>query len=519
MIRTKVVLIEFLDVVRHSFIFYLESKFNFEVIDFSSVQPKEISTLLSHEKNVQMIISDHSPSNNAVELFSHLIDNGLSIPFLCTNGDHEEIQSFKGHRNRLMSEMFPKDQMIDVLGRVVGDKFKIDENAGKLDFTPISIRTLYIFSGLEDALFIELPTGRKLKLFSKGDVITKEDMTKYENKGVKFLYLEKEASKLVLKELEKNFASVVSGDADIPIDVSIDSKSSDGMGEGTAEDIYGDGAQTGNSEAGGEMDYELPQKKIYGQQGASKDTGTAVEDVSGKKLQEQIEALEKIKKESEAKIEDVFKFEKKFLTQVKQRTEKLVKQLMKNKKMFESLKNLKVDHEDSKYIQCRIDLICQISISLAKDLKWDSVTTYEKFIYAAHTHDITLFKFPFLARVRNLRDLEEIKPTDQERSLYKAHINDSLRLIHDDQDAPKDVEKIIKEHHEYPDRSGFPKCMNAQRISPFSAIFIVALDLAEYALDTPDWDIKTYLESRKLKFRGGTFTKIYVSLSKVLSDK
>ncbi len=141
----------------------------------------------------------------------------------------------------------------------------------------------------------------------------------------------------------------------------------------------------------------------------------------------------------------------------------------------------------------KINLTSVIACVLAKQLDWISKTTMEKLIYASVLCDITLAVKPELLMIRNMQEFEKIKNTlsDVDQKFFLSHPKDAANLIKGYfKNAPPDTDVLAHQQHEQPDGNGFPLRLKAERISPLSALFIVANDFSYYFLldDEPTMD-------------------------------
>ena len=116
-----------------------------------------------------------------------------------------------------------------------------------------------------------------------------------------------------------------------------------------------------------------------------------------------------------------------------------------------------------------------VTTSIAKYMGWPSVTTAEKLTVAAFFHDIKL-EDDELAKIDVIDStIEDVFDRNQIASL-KNHPQQAVDLLNKFQGFPPDVDKIILQHHERVDGSGFPRGLEWKRIFALAAVFIVAED-------------------------------------------
>ena len=76
------------------------------------------------------------------------------------------------------------------------------------EWTKVSLEPLTRFEGLPEDIFIQLKTGRILKLFRQGDNVNADDVERYKKKGVSNLYLRRQAFHWLLRQIDLVLPSV-----------------------------------------------------------------------------------------------------------------------------------------------------------------------------------------------------------------------------------------------------------------------------------------------------------------------
>jgi len=165
----------------------------------------------------------------------------------------------------------------------------------------------------------------------------------------------------------------------------------------------------------------------------------------------------------------------------------------KEQKVEHFLKVLQKNKKDYAFFTQKMNSTSVIACLLAKQLDWISKTTMDKLVYASVICDLTLAVRPDLLRIQGMAEFERIKGSlsDEDQKIYLSHPKDSAYLIKKYFSlAPSDTDALAYEHHEMPDGTGFPMHLRAERISPLSALFIVANDFSSYFLtdDEPNMD-------------------------------
>jgi response regulator RpfG family c-di-GMP phosphodiesterase len=439
----KVVLVEDDDSIRDIIVFSLQSEFNFDVLECGNLEEAR-NYIQEYKTDIFLVICDHTlpEPDDSFELFKEILDRQLNIPFISTSASL--VEDWPEYKEMKPYALVEKEQVIGVMNDAIRKAFTPDDAFAGNEYTSINFKSLVHLEGLSEDLYICLPTGRFLKIFSRGDKITDEDVEKYLQKKVINLYLKKLAQRWILRKVDEGMLAFVT-DPFGKIDVV--------RPEG--EELEGDKE--------GDLDSEEP-----------RDLG----------------------------------FEKEFTEQVHERSAKVLNTMKKNKDILKLLKSLNTDSEDGKYIKNRINLVSTIACGLAKELEWGSDATFEKLIYVAHMHDIILFKHPELAKYNSIKEIEEADLDLKFHELVSEHPNIVADLIDKDDRAPAEASQIIRQHHELPDRSGFPNGINGPRIIPFAAMLHISISFAQYMMSNPQWKVKVFLNDNSEKFRGGVFNKI-----------
>jgi HD-GYP domain-containing protein (c-di-GMP phosphodiesterase class II) len=170
----------------------------------------------------------------------------------------------------------------------------------------------------------------------------------------------------------------------------------------------------------------------------------------------------------------------------------------------------KIARSNSEYLSAHSVLCANLACALAAHMKWGSEATFQKLTLAALLHDVTLANAQ-LAEVSGLDELDEKsgKFTAEEIKAYKEHPTHAGELVSKMTKIPRDVDTIVRQHHERPDGGGFPRGLSHTYISPLSCVFIVAHELTDYVLKTKkDFNIDEFIAQGTTKYKSGHFKRI-----------
>jgi HD-GYP domain-containing protein (c-di-GMP phosphodiesterase class II) len=169
---------------------------------------------------------------------------------------------------------------------------------------------------------------------------------------------------------------------------------------------------------------------------------------------------------------------------LKEQVDQVMVQVKKSAKLKSLFKQAKVDRNADNYVSTHIGMIVNISAAICIKMEWSSDKTLEK-----------------------LEVLKE-KISEDDYKLVFDHSNIAAKVIENFNEIPPDVEMIIRQHHELPNQTGFPNAIGYQKITPFSAVFIVAHCLTDYIIENPKWAMDEFVKKYRSRLHGSHFTKI-----------
>ena len=175
----------------------------------------------------------------------------------------------------------------------------------------------------------------------------------------------------------------------------------------------------------------------------------------------------------------------------------------------------KDEHEFFSEKTLTISFLCY---AIVKELDWKQDKINEKLIMSSLLHDIAL-EDKELSLVDGPKDIVFKSLSKKEQNTFLQHPTSAAKIINQLQSLPMDVEKIISEHHEKPDGSGFPRGLTSSTIAPLSCIFILA-DQFCYKLYSGPRDKKTVqfiLRDLEDDYSSGNFKGPFKALKSLLA--
>ncbi len=163
----------------------------------------------------------------------------------------------------------------------------------------------------------------------------------------------------------------------------------------------------------------------------------------------------------------------------------------------------------SQYIASHSLLLGETLVGMAHRIGWTSPGTYLRLVLASLIHDLTLSN----DKLAKIRDLNTPGLTNNEKNEILEHPKKSAELVLKFKEIPADLEKIILEHHENNDGTGFPNQLTHTQIQPLSCLFIIGHDFLDFYLDNPEKStFEEFCKLRANKYTHGNFKKIFNAL-------
>lgn len=319
------------------------------------------------------------------------------------------------------------------------------------EFCRVDINFLGILDGINKNLYIKIG-DRFIQLFQEEDDTEVLDLEKYIKRGVKFLYLKRETAHWVIDQIQKQ------------INIFLKTNNFRFVLRGASES---------------------PEKKFE----------------------------QKI-----LRIGTEVHIDQEFQHSVEQAIEKIKDIIGKDQHVGPMLAQLKSKQSHFAYYTQKINVTSLIACSIARHLEWNSRITIDKLVFASVICDITLAVRPQLIQLQTLSDfnLQRDKMGQEETRLFLNHPKESAELLRKYfSTAPPETDVLAEQHHELPDGTGFPYGLRAERISPLSALFIIANDFAYYFLNEEEPHLQDYLLRCETRFDYVNFRKVVKALEKM----
>lgn len=116
---------------------------------------------------------------------------------------------------------------------------------------------------------------------------------------------------------------------------------------------------------------------------------------------------------------------------------------------------------------------------IATQLDWKSDKTLDALTFGAFIRDIGLRDLP-----TPLRTKDPSQMTPEELALYRQHPTFGAKILSSQSFISGEVVKIVQEHHEVPNGTGFPSSLRGERISPLAKVVSFSEMLSHDILDS-----------------------------------
>lgn len=431
--------------------FVLETLLEAEVTELES-EEKALLFLKNIVHQPSMIIYDYTPDAYLLEDFvGYLKANSkfVRIVVLVDEIRAEGREILKDiHQVKLMEESNLPGELVEEAKKIFADSPFINESA----YCRIDIDFLSKLDGINKNLFLRIGDDRFIKIFNEDENTNILDIKKYKQKGIQYLYVNRETAMWVMGQIQK-------------------------------------------------------QINIFLQANNFRFVLRGANDTPEKRFEQKI-----------LRIDDEVHVDAEFKQTIDKAIENIRAIVDKEQKIEHILAALKQHKDEYAFFTQKINLTSVIACILAKQLDWISKTTMDKLVHGAVLCDITLAVRPELLKIKSLNEFERIKDSlsDDDQKVFLSHPKDAANLIKRYfPTAPPDTEALAFQHHEQPDGHGFPMHLKAERISPLSALFIVANDFSYYFLLDDEPTMDDFLLKCHSRYDFVNFRKVLKALEKL----
>ncbi|MBF0297455.1 MAG: hypothetical protein HQK51_01970 [Oligoflexia bacterium] len=489
------------------FLYSIDTTFNFEVSIAGNWE--QFNKCFSENTYSLIFVNITEDKEILSKINKFLIEQqgeGKTIDFaLIVIGEYDQNdENVKNIMSLNLALLFENKFSVMKVNKFIIENFKIDETYELNEYSQITLKTLMRFKLLSFPCFIKLKT-RYLKVLSVGDVFCSDDLEKYYNKGINYLFIRKKTSKWILDNLDNVMDDIISSD------------------DGKIELIVP--VNEVENEAAEETIKEV-EEVIEGKEKEVVTIATSADSKEDSKKEESKEEQEKLTEVDESKIKNAgdlisnsmgkpFQLHSSQVEEIKLNLAKVVKTVIKNPDIYKILKMLKINRNKDEYYTSHVGSLINVCTAIAVNVEWKTERTIEKLVYASYFHDAGLSEKPELSKIKTETDAIEKGLSADDLKLVLTHPIKMANILRGIDGFPDDVHLIIEQHHESPTGNGFPKKITSTRIIPLSALFILSHGFIDYMIDNENWTIADFISKAKKDYPGNAFRKIIQSLELV----
>ncbi len=193
--------------------------------------------------------------------------------------------------------------------------------------------------------------------------------------------------------------------------------------------------------------------------------------------------------------------------------------ISKNKNLKPLVKKM-LEHKSSFFT--RSSLLNYLLGGLASKIGWNTKSSLKKLIFSSVFCDFAFTdEQEELALIRTYNDPEVEKLSNYEKKILQKHPEVAAHKLETNSSGMLlDEGNIIRQHHEKPDGTGFPKGLNSKSIPPMSCAFILCYDFVQVLIEScdkpKDIDCEEVFKILGESYRVGNFEKPYFALRRAL---
>jgi HD-GYP domain-containing protein (c-di-GMP phosphodiesterase class II) len=169
--------------------------------DFDKVK----KLILSEKWDLVVIDYNHKHANLAVELVHQL---KIAKPNIVTANNEKLWEAKKKHKSQTLCQYIPHDATIDTITNLVRKMIKTSARRNlDTSFCKVNINFFNTTKEIFCDVYLQLKDQKHVKLFNRYDNIDYDDLQKYKNKNVNYLYVKDKDFKYITKQLVKHLTT------------------------------------------------------------------------------------------------------------------------------------------------------------------------------------------------------------------------------------------------------------------------------------------------------------------------
>lgn len=216
--HNKYLILEKQDNLREMINFIVQSEFSYEAQSVNSTA-ELVQLLAQHPDEYDfVIIGSMYDESTGEDFFKYFIENYNDSNILLYQIVQDSFESFN-FENYKPDGLILREYFCEEIRSLLS--YNLEKMEEKVDeYTPISISCLYYIDGMDKDLYIKIGNHKYIKRFREEDGIDEDALTNYANKGLNYLYIQKEFYQWVLKNIQV-FSQEIANNENFKLDMHI----------------------------------------------------------------------------------------------------------------------------------------------------------------------------------------------------------------------------------------------------------------------------------------------------------
>lgn len=470
----RALVIDSTEYVRQVLVTILEAQFGAMTAETAS--QKEAIEILNIDPGFDLLILGETSTPGENPLMPFLQTKGLKIPvIICSDNLSKSPATTEIEILGYVDRRAPVPSVNRILTTLLGTK---EFHSQTISFCGVSAHVLRQMVELPCDLFIKLSDKKFVRIKPAGDAVEEDFVLRYREKNIHRFYIKRDDAPLFLARLLQHVSSLKTVTEPLTLET-ITHVAKEVVDEQLRKDVL--------------------------------DITVALKEAADREVD--LEPVVELLQSSQKQVSMAFKklgFSPDLEVLIKASVKLTLKMVLQLPELAELFKNASKDSKD--YFSSHSTLLAYISCALGSLMGWDSDFTRYKLCLASYLHDILLNEE--MAKLQTLAEAKA-KLSEEDLQTFSTHPAKSADLVLSMSELPPDVDRIVLNHHERPDGTGFPYQFGASQLSPLSSVFILAHDLVRFILERQekDWSTQEFLSLHKEQYNSGHFKKITAQLA------
>ncbi len=167
----------------------IKSKFKFDILEADCV--KRAIELLKENPDIDCIFSDYDLGDGTSdEVYRFMKTMPRSIPFILCSGSAAGDRKFTAEDklSAVIEKPFKSKEVINAINEAIRTPSEEAVDSVPIKYCPMKINALLKLGGINCDFYIKLSDEKYVKLIKAGDIFGQEDLDKYVEKNIEYLY-------------------------------------------------------------------------------------------------------------------------------------------------------------------------------------------------------------------------------------------------------------------------------------------------------------------------------------------